>query len=48
MRPLVLSGEPLHASLRVPEASLDSELQRMFPRYLGWGDASAPGGAIVR
>jgi AcrR family transcriptional regulator len=35
MRQLVLSGKPLHASLRVPEASLDSELQRMFLRYLG-------------
>ena len=35
MRQLVLSGKPLHASLRVPQASLDSELQRMFLRYLG-------------
>jgi AcrR family transcriptional regulator len=35
MRQLVVTGKPLQASLRVPQASLESELQRMFLRYLG-------------
>ena len=35
MRQLVVTGRPLQASLRVPQASLESELERMFLRYLG-------------
>lgn len=35
MRQLVVTGKPLQASLRVPQASLESELSRMFVRYLG-------------
>lgn len=35
MRQLVLAGKPLQSSLRVRQASLESELQRMFLRYLG-------------
>jgi AcrR family transcriptional regulator len=35
MRQLVVTGKPLQGSLRVPQAKLESELQRMFLRYLG-------------
>ena len=35
MRQLVVTGKPLQGSLRVPQAKLESEVQRMFLRYLG-------------
>ncbi len=41
MRQLVVTGKRLQGSLRVPQAKLESELQRMFLRYLGLDEAFA-------